>query len=189
MLFALEEIHGTDRPFTLDVSHDLVASTIIMEFMTFSVEKKVNPPVTLFPWREPMSSVFEHAWVMTHENKVIIDGDEMDVTEFNLNLNGIQELFRSWAQSMHLESLVEGVIAVDQTMTVIYMKRMAEIFLNIDESTLVGKNFSLTKQQACEELIQQAQKEGKPVVLIIQPERKQKRYLDAVAVLSHRLGL
>ena len=80
----------------------------IMEFMTFSVEKKVNPPVTVFPWREPMNSVFEHAWVMTHENKVIIDGDEMDVTEFNLNLNGIQELFRSWAQSMHLESLVEG---------------------------------------------------------------------------------
>lgn len=85
-------------------------------------------------------------------------------------------------KSAILESLVEGVVAVDQTMTVIYMNRMAEVFLNISEKELVGKKFSVANQPRCEKLIDQAQKKGQPVVLVIKPERKQKRYLDAVAV-------
>lgn len=85
-------------------------------------------------------------------------------------------------KSAILESLVEGVVAVDDTMTVIYMNRMAEVFLGIGEKELVGKKFSVAKQRPCEELIKEAQKKGQPVVLVIKPERKQKRYLDAVAV-------
>ncbi len=85
-------------------------------------------------------------------------------------------------KSAILESLVEGVVAVDKTMTVIYMNRMAEVFLGIKDQELVGKKFSVARQEPCETLIKQAQAEGHPVVLVIKPERKQKRYLDAVAV-------
>jgi len=85
-------------------------------------------------------------------------------------------------KSAILESLVEGVVAVDQNMTVIYMNRMAEVFLAITEKELVGQDFSVAKNPPCAELIQEAQKKGHPVVLVIKPERKQKRYLDAVAV-------
>ncbi len=85
-------------------------------------------------------------------------------------------------KSAILESLIEGVIAVDETMTVIYMNRMAEVFVGIDEKRLVGKKFSVANQEACEGLIKEAQKKGHPVAHVIQPERKQKRYFDAVAV-------
>lgn len=85
-------------------------------------------------------------------------------------------------KSAILESLVEGVVAVDDEMTVIYMNRMAEVFLGIDEKELAGKKFSVANQRPCEDLIKEAQKKGQPVVLVIKPERKQKRYLDAVAV-------
>ncbi len=85
-------------------------------------------------------------------------------------------------KSAILESLVEGVVAVDQNMIVIYMNKTAETFLMIQEKDLVGKSFSLAKQQACEELIYEAQKKQQPVLLVIKPERKQKRFIDAVAV-------
>jgi two-component system phosphate regulon sensor histidine kinase PhoR len=62
------------------------------------------------------------------------------------------------------------------------MNRMAEVFLGIDEKELAGKKFSVANQRPCEDLIKEAQKKGQPVVLVIKPERKQKRYLDAVAV-------
>lgn len=85
-------------------------------------------------------------------------------------------------KSAILESLVEGVVAVEENMTVIYMNRMAEVFLDIAEKELVGKNFSVAKQPRCEELIREAHNKGQPALLVLKPERKQKRYLDAVAV-------
>lgn len=91
-------------------------------------------------------------------------------------------------KSAILESLVEGVVAVDQTMTVIYMNKMAEIFLGISEEELVGKPFSLAGQQACEELIHEAQEKQQPILLVIKPERKQKRFIDAVAVPRGKKG-
>ncbi len=43
----------------------------------------------MFPWKENTNMVFEDCWVMTEHDKVTIDGDEMEVKEFNLNLKGI----------------------------------------------------------------------------------------------------
>lgn len=85
-------------------------------------------------------------------------------------------------KSAILESLVEGVIAVDQDQVVIYMNKAAGVLLDINNKTLVGKNFSLVGLSACEELIREAQKKQEPVVLVLKPERKQKRFLEAVAV-------
>lgn len=91
-------------------------------------------------------------------------------------------------KSAILESLIEGVIVVDQDMTVSYMNRTAEKFLGLGEKELVGKNFSLAGQPACEELIQEAQKKEQPVVLVLKPDRKQKRFIDAVAVHRGKEG-
>lgn len=82
-------------------------------------------------------------------------------------------------KSAILESLIEGVVAVDETQTVIYMNRMAEVFLGVD---LAGKHFSLAGQPICDDLITDAQAKGQPVVSVLKPTRKQKRYFDAVAV-------
>ena len=91
-------------------------------------------------------------------------------------------------KSAILESLVEGVIAVDQDMTVIYMNKTAEIFLGMSEKELVGKNFSLANQSSCNELILEAQKREQPILLVLKPERKQKRFIDAVAVPRGKEG-
>jgi two-component system, OmpR family, phosphate regulon sensor histidine kinase PhoR len=85
-------------------------------------------------------------------------------------------------KSAILESLVEGVVATDQHMTVIYMNKTAEIFLGISEKELVGKSFALAHQPPCEELILEAQKKQQPILRIFKPERKQKRFIDAVAI-------
>ena len=85
-------------------------------------------------------------------------------------------------KSAILESLIEGVVAVDKYLNVIYMNKTAEIFWGVTNKELVGKSFSRAQQPACEELIHKAQKEQQPVVLVLKPDRKQKRFIDAVAV-------
>lgn len=91
-------------------------------------------------------------------------------------------------KSAILESLIEGVIVVDQHMVVSYMNRTAGKFLGLDEKKFVGKNFALVGQPACEELIQEAQKKEQPVVLVLKPDRQQKRFIDAVAVSRGKEG-
>lgn len=86
-------------------------------------------------------------------------------------------------KSAILESLVEGVVAVDQSLIVIYMNKTAETFLGLSEKELVGKSFSLANEPTCEEMIHEAQKKQQPILRVLKPERKQKkRYIDAVAV-------
>ena len=80
-----------------------------------------------------------------------------------------------------LESLIEGVIAVDADLKVIYMNRTAVEFLNIAEASLVGLSFKLAQQPDCETLILQAQKRQKPLSMVLKPKRGQKRFFDAVA--------
>lgn len=85
-------------------------------------------------------------------------------------------------KSAILESLVEGVVAVDEHMQVIYMNKTAEKFLGVQEKEFVTKPFKLVGQPLCEELIQEAQKRNHPVTHVLKPERKQKRFLDLVAI-------
>lgn len=87
-----------------------------------------------------------------------------------------------------LESLIEGVVAVDENLTVIYMNRIAEIFLNISEKKLVGSSFQLAKQRECEELLIQAQKKKVPLSIVLKPKRGQKKFFDAVAAPSGQRG-
>lgn len=91
-------------------------------------------------------------------------------------------------KSAILESLVEGVIAVDSSMTVIYMNKMAEVFLNLSGKEAVGKKFSLANQRLLEELILEAQKKMEPALCVLKPERKQKRVIDAIAIPRQDAG-
>lgn len=91
-------------------------------------------------------------------------------------------------KSAILESLVEGVVAVDDDSKVIYMNKTAEVFLGITEKELVGNKFSLAESPYCQELIIEAQKKGQPVLRVLKPDRKQKRFIDAVAVPRGKEG-
>lgn len=83
-----------------------------------------------------------------------------------------------------LESLVEGVVAVDRRMRVIYMNRVAEIFFNVEPQNCVGRPFSELMQPQCQALIEEAQREDKQVGSTLKPKRGQKRFFDIIAAPS-----
>lgn len=85
-------------------------------------------------------------------------------------------------KSAILESLGEGVVAVDEKFDIIYMNKMAEVLLGIQAADFVGKKFSLVGRPECDELLKHAQNSKEPVQTVIKPDRKQKRYLDVVAI-------
>ncbi len=81
-----------------------------------------------------------------------------------------------------LESLVEGVIAVDVNMTISYMNHMAFKLLNKVEVDLIGQPFSKTGQDKCHVLLTQCQKEHIPLTDTLEISRDGKKaYLDIVA--------
>ena len=81
-----------------------------------------------------------------------------------------------------LELLGEGVIAVDDEMTVIYINHTAESFLGFKKEELLGKNFSQAKFPECFQLICNAQSKGESLSLILKSELKPRRYLDVIVV-------
>jgi two-component system phosphate regulon sensor histidine kinase PhoR len=81
-----------------------------------------------------------------------------------------------------LESLVEGVIAVDVEMKVTYTNHMATKLINSQVENFIGKNFSLLQQERCDTLLQQCQQEKKPLTDTLELYREGKKlYLDIVA--------
>lgn len=80
----------------------------LQSYFRVPIARKVTPPVCLFPWREYTDAPYEKSWIMTDADTLTIDGEEIDVKEYHLNFRGITEIFRSWAQMMHLESLRVG---------------------------------------------------------------------------------
>lgn len=82
-----------------------------------------------------------------------------------------------------LESLVEGVIAVDSHMVVIYANDMALKLLNFERNDLIGHNFNIAQQPECYSLLTSCQKEKKALTSTISIKGKggTKTYLDIVA--------
>lgn len=81
-----------------------------------------------------------------------------------------------------LESLVEGVIAVDDDMQIAYTNHMATRLMNHVDDQLIGKKFSVLDQERCENLLQECQQEKKPLIDTLELYREGKKlYLDIVA--------
>lgn len=80
-----------------------------------------------------------------------------------------------------LESLVEGVVAVDENMLITYVNNMTSKLIPIQHH-MVGQNFIITGQDQCFALLKQCQEENIPLVgTIEQYIDGQKVYLDIVA--------
>lgn len=81
-----------------------------------------------------------------------------------------------------LESLVEGVIAVDVNMHVTYANHMAMKLINRHVDSFIGKPFSLLQLERCNNLLQQCQQEKKPLTDTLEIYHEGKKfYLDIVA--------
>lgn len=81
-----------------------------------------------------------------------------------------------------LESLGEGVIAVDERKIITYINHIAEGFLNIKKDALLGKNFALSNQKECYALIEQAEAKGEAILSFIRSESKPRKYYDVLVV-------
>lgn len=80
-----------------------------------------------------------------------------------------------------LESLVEGVIAVDDDMQIKYTNHMAMKLMNRSEN-LIGQRFETLQQERCENLLRQCQQEKKPLTDTLEMYQEGKKlYLDIVA--------
>jgi two-component system, OmpR family, phosphate regulon sensor histidine kinase PhoR len=81
-----------------------------------------------------------------------------------------------------LESLVEGVIAVDVDMQVTYSNHMANKLLNRQVENFIGKKFSLLQLERCNVLLQQCQQEKRALTDTLEVYQEGKKlYLDIVA--------
>lgn len=81
-----------------------------------------------------------------------------------------------------LESLVEGVIAVDPHMNITYANNMAAKFLDFEKKDLIGKNFEKVRQPKFYSLLVDCQKEQQVLLDNIQIKKDTgKIYLDIVA--------
>lgn len=81
-----------------------------------------------------------------------------------------------------LESLVEGVIAIDVDMHIAYTNHMALKLLNHPSNQVVGENFSTLHQERCESLLRKCQLEKKPLIDTLEVFQEGKKlYLDIVA--------
>ncbi len=81
-----------------------------------------------------------------------------------------------------LESLGEGVIAVDVHMQITYTNHIATKLINRRVENYIGKNFSVLQQERCNTLLQQCQQEKKPLTDTIEFYHEGKKlYLDIVA--------
>lgn len=86
-------------------------------------------------------------------------------------------------KSAILESLVEGVIAVDDNATITYVNDMASKFLGFDSQSLIGKNFTITNQPTCYSLLMACQREKNPLTetLTLTGKNNSKTFLYIVA--------
>ncbi|MBA3816600.1 MAG: PAS domain-containing protein [Parachlamydiaceae bacterium] len=86
-------------------------------------------------------------------------------------------------KSAILESLVEGVIAIDENSIITYANDMALKLLGFDRPTLLGQNFSITNQPTCYALLMSCQREKKPLTnpLTITGKNNLKTFLDILA--------
>lgn len=81
-----------------------------------------------------------------------------------------------------LESLIEGVIAIDSGMTITYANNMASKLLGMDKERLLYQNFTVTNQQKCHALLAACQRQKKPLTDTLTIKKDEKvTHLDIVA--------
>ncbi len=82
-----------------------------------------------------------------------------------------------------LESLVEGVVAVDNDLNVTYVNHMALDLLGLERDKLMGANLKIADQPVCDELLLECQTDEEPKVHSVQlGEGANARFLDLIAV-------
>ncbi|WP_068468604.1 sensor histidine kinase [Candidatus Protochlamydia phocaeensis] len=121
-----------------------------------------------------------------------------DFTKLALTLNSLSARIQNHIDTIThernekqaiLESLVEGVIAVDVHMVIAYANYMAVKLIGHLQGELVGEPFKILNQTKCYDLLQKCQEENKPLTDTLDLYLEGKRiYLDIVAAPKKNNG-
>ncbi len=117
-----------------------------------------------------------------------------DMGQLAITLNSLSDKIQSHIDTLTqernekstiLESLVEGVVAVDQNMRVTYANHMALKLLSNNKETFVGKPFNVVHLPICEELLVKCQEDRIPLTASLQVKiNGVKVFLDLIGVPS-----
>lgn len=181
--------------FVVDMTHDFevgfitlsIAILLLFSFMAWFIIQHLTRPI-----HQIITAVrpYQSGEISTLPEIRIDAAPQDDFGKLASTLNSLSEKIQSHINSlMHernekeavLESLVEGVIAVDENMIVTYANHTALKLLK-KEINLIGQNFSILNQSLCFNLLQRCHKEKIPLTDNIELYSSDiKVYLDVVA--------
>lgn len=127
------------------------------------------------------------------------DSTDDDLVKLALTLNSLSETVQKQINSLEkernekeavLESLVEGVVAVDNDLRVTYANATAIKLLGVEKEDLIGKRLDNVQHKLCLELLIKCQAEKRPLTdtLVIKREGEGKIHLDLVAAPKKESG-
>ncbi len=113
-----------------------------------------------------------------------------DFSKLSQTLNSLSERIQTHINSLTeerneketvLESLSEGVIAVNNQMVVTYANSMAGKLLGVNENELMGLHFSNANKTVCEKLLTACLNQNSIMTDTLQSKQEKKVYLDLIA--------
>lgn len=183
--------------YVMDITHDfeigfLLFSTgllLLFSLMTWFIIHRLTKPIqeiiTAVKSYQDKPEAHMPAIQLTHLNP------KDDFSQLAMTLNSLSEKIQKNIETILrernekeaiLESLIEGVIAVNDSMKIDYSNNTALKMVNKPHNHLVGKPLSEIHQDKCEELLKRCQLENTPLTdTIILNQEGKTIYLDIVA--------
>lgn len=189
--------------FVLDMTHDFeigfitlsVAILILFSLLAWFIIHHLTRPI-----HQIITAIkpFQEGKIATLPEIKIDAAPQDDFGKLASTLNSLSDKIQAQIDTlMHernekeavLESLVEGVIAVNDKMTVTYANQAALKLLDVNHAQLIGHNFSALEQHHCYALLEKCQEEKNVLTDTLQvSSREGKVYLDVVAAPQKNNG-
>lgn len=166
-----------------------IASLLLFSLMTWFIIHYLTKPIqriitVVKPYQEGSQAILPAI-------DIGITNPKDDFGKLALTLNSLSAKIQNYINSLIvernekeaiLESLVEGVVAVDGNMHISYMNHMAIKLMNNKGQHLIGLPFHVTGQEKCQDLLRQCQQEHKALLDTLELSLEGKKlYLDIVA--------
>lgn len=188
--FPFESMAAIGREFTLTFLFFTIGILLIFGVLAWGIFHVLTKPIQLIinailPYQRGETDHIPEIYL----EKSVEAKDEFTKLAETLNSlsRKIQEQIRTLTEERNdkeeiLQSLGEGVIAVDDKNRLIFMNRVAEELLDIQSSELLGSSFENIGQPLLIELLREAKEESRNSMSIFTPEKKKPRlFIDAIA--------
>lgn len=194
--FPFKYVVEITNDFEIGVIALATAALLLFSIMTWIIINYLTKPIQQII--EAVKPFQEGAATALPDIKVNTDNPSDDFFKLAETLNSLNAKIRAQIDTLTqernekeavLQSLVEGVVAVESDGTVAYANQMALQFLGMEKENLIGQHFSTTQQNKCLALLNACQAENKPLSDTLHIKRDgQKYFLDIVAAPTKEEG-